>query len=203
LGRLLDEGRRVYPLYVQSHLIWQHDELEALTRLLRAVASPLLERLAVLDLPLGDVYGNHWSISGRGVPGDSSADHEVYLPGRNALLLVKAAVWCRLHDIDEVAIGVLKTSPFVDAKADFFELLEAAMDRATGGRVRIVRPFEHCDKRMVLEHRGDLPLELTFSCISPADGLHCGQCNKCAERAAAFRLVGTPDPTRYASQPRA
>jgi len=40
---------------------------------------------------------------------------------------------------------------------------------------------------------------LTFSCIAPVDGLHCGRCNKCAERAAAFRLTGTDDPTPYAS----
>ena len=35
-----------------------------------------------------------------------------------------------------------------------------------------------------------LPLELTFSCISPLRGLHCGHCNKCAERQAAFRDAG-------------
>ena len=33
----------------------------------------------------------------------------------------------------------------------------------------------------------DMPLELTFSCIDPRDGLHCGRCNKCAERQEAFR----------------
>ena len=27
-----------------------------------------------------------------------------------------------------------------------------------------------------------LPLELTFSCIAPVAGQHCGRCNKCAER---------------------
>jgi 7-cyano-7-deazaguanine synthase len=43
-----------------------------------------------------------------------------------------------------------------------------------------------------------MPLELTFSCIAPAGSLHCGQCNKCAERQRAFRLSSMPDPTRYA-----
>jgi 7-cyano-7-deazaguanine synthase in queuosine biosynthesis len=27
------------------------------------------------------------------------------------------------------------------------------------------------------------------------DGRHCGRCNKCAERMAAFRLAGLCDPT--------
>jgi 7-cyano-7-deazaguanine synthase len=43
-----------------------------------------------------------------------------------------------------------------------------------------------------------LPLELTFSCLRPADQLHCGACNKCAERQAAFQAAGMRDGTRYA-----
>jgi 7-cyano-7-deazaguanine synthase len=54
-------------------------------------------------------------------------------------------------------------------------------------------------KRQVMELGRDLPLELTFSCISPVDSLHCGRCNKCAERQAAFRDAGLPDGTRYAT----
>ena len=43
----------------------------------------------------------------------------------------------------------------------------------------------------------DYPLGLTFSCIAPERGLHCGGCNKCAERQEAFRDAGMADPTRY------
>jgi 7-cyano-7-deazaguanine synthase len=43
-----------------------------------------------------------------------------------------------------------------------------------------------------------MPLDLTFSCIRPADDLHCGECNKCAERQAAFHAAGMRDKTRYA-----
>jgi 7-cyano-7-deazaguanine synthase len=46
----------------------------------------------------------------------------------------------------------------------------------------------------------DLPLELTFSCIAPAGELHCGRCNKCAERRAAFREADREDRTSYADQ---
>jgi 7-cyano-7-deazaguanine synthase len=41
------------------------------------------------------------------------------------------------------------------------------------------------------------PLQLTFSCIAPRGDMHCGQCNKCAERMAAFESVGMPDSTKY------
>jgi 7-cyano-7-deazaguanine synthase len=43
-----------------------------------------------------------------------------------------------------------------------------------------------------------LPLEHSFSCIEPMAGLHCGRCNKCGERKAAFRMADMNDPTCYA-----
>jgi 7-cyano-7-deazaguanine synthase len=46
----------------------------------------------------------------------------------------------------------------------------------------------------------DMPLELTFSCLAPVAGLHCGRCNKCAERQAAFRDAGIDDRTEYAER---
>ena len=96
LGHLLATGRRVQPFYVRSHLLWEGEELAAVGRFLRAIASPGLEELVVLDLPLEDLYDGHWSLTGRGVPDFASPDTAVYLPGRNALLLIKAALWCRL-----------------------------------------------------------------------------------------------------------
>ena len=53
-------------------------------------------------------------------------------------------------------------------------------------------------KRQVMERGRDDPLELTFSCISPVAGKHCGRCNKCAELQRAFRDIGLEDPTCYA-----
>jgi 7-cyano-7-deazaguanine synthase len=46
-----------------------------------------------------------------------------------------------------------------------------------------------------------VPLELTLSCMQPADGLHCGRCSKCRERRDAFREAGVEDPTTYAATP--
>ncbi|HEY4761317.1 MAG TPA: 7-cyano-7-deazaguanine synthase, partial [Thermoguttaceae bacterium] len=71
-----------------------------------------------------------------------------------------------------------------------------------GGRVTVLRPFAQFDKRQVMQLGRNLPLELTFSCIAPAGGLHCGRCNKCKERRMAFRLIETEDPTTYATKRR-
>ena len=132
LGRLLGQRRRVQPFYVRCGLAWERCELGAAERFLDAVASPDLEELVVLDMPLSDLYGDHWSVTGREVPDALSPDDAVYLPGRNALLVIKAALWCRLHGIGQLALAVLASNPFDDATADFFDDLESALHRATG-----------------------------------------------------------------------
>ncbi len=201
LGRLLSEGRHVTPIYVQSGLNWQREERAAVSRFLQTAGSPSLDELVVFDLPLADLYDGHWSMTGREVPDGQTPDEAVYLPGRNPLLLIKPAVWCARHGIDQLALGVLRSNPFSDATVEFFADFESMIHRATGSRVRIVRPFCDLDKRQVMQLGRDLPLELTFSCIAPADGLHCGRCNKCAERRDAFEQIGADDPTQYASNP--
>jgi len=198
LGWLLAEGYRAQPFYVRCGLVWETAEQEAVERFLRAVRSPELEELIVFELPLADLYAEHWSLSGKGTPGEFTADDAVYLPGRNPLLAIKAAVWCGLHGVEELALGVLGSNPFGDAKPEFFAAFENALATALGARVNIVRPFAGLTKTQVMQLGRDLPLELTFSCIAPASGRHCGVCNKCAERKKAFRLAGIRDLTVYA-----
>jgi 7-cyano-7-deazaguanine synthase len=193
LKHLLDVGRTVKPFYIRSGLCWQSAEQEALERYLDAVAVRRLEPLAVLDLPLGDVYGDHWSITGRGVPEAGTPDEAVYLPGRNALLTIKAALWCQMHGIDEVATATLRSNPFEDASASSFDRLGAVLSEMLPRPIRLVRPFGELEKREVMELGRNLPLDLTFSCIAPRGRAHCGRCNKCAERQEAFRLIGRTD----------
>jgi 7-cyano-7-deazaguanine synthase len=199
LGKLVNDGGRVQPFYVRSQLVWEPAELAAVRRYLKRLAGLPVEKLVTLDLPLADLYEDHWSLTGRHPPDASTADEAVYLPGRNALLVIKAALWCQLHGIEQLALGVLGSNPFADAKPDFFGSLQTALGCGPDGRLRIVRPFARLNKQQVMPLGDDLPLELTFSCIAPIDGLHCGRCNKCAERRAAFRLVGREDLTRYAA----
>ncbi len=203
VGYLLGSGRHVQPFYVRSGLCWEAVELLAAQRFLDRMAErfPSLDPLVVLDLPLADLYGDHWSLTGNNIPDEATSDDAVYLPGRNALLLLKAALWCQLRGIEVLAIGVLASNPFADAKADFFQAFETVVNAGRGPRVRVLRPFAGWTKQQVMEQGKTLPLELTFSCIAPVAGMHCGQCNKCAERRAAFRVMGWPDPTPYAQPP--
>lgn len=199
LAHLLSQGRRVWPLYVSSNLHWQAEELRSARRFLAAVSAPGLEELTVLELPLADLYEDHWSITGQGVPQAEDPDEKVYLPGRNPLLIIKAHVWCRLHGVPQLALGSLKSNPFTDATDAFFSQFESALDRAVAGHVELLRPFATYEKRRVMRLSDAAPLEWTFSCLAPTGHLHCGACNKCAERRQAFSDAGLVDPTRYAS----
>ncbi len=199
VGHLLREQHEVQPFYIQTGLHWQSGELPSLRRFLDAIASPLLRPLKVLDLPLADVYESHWSVSGNAIPDADSPDEAVFLPGRNALLLIKAAVWCQLHGISRLALAPLGTSPFEDAGQAFLQEFQAALNRGAAHSLELWLPFAEMNKRQVMSLAGDLPLELTFSCIAPQNGLHCGHCNKCAERKKAFADMGMVDRTVYAS----
>jgi 7-cyano-7-deazaguanine synthase len=197
-GRLVRDGRYVVPFYVRTGCIWEGCELEACRRFLNAMAAPNLAALNLFEMPVADLYDGHWSLSGRAVPDATTPDEAVYLPGRNPLLLIKPALWCRLNGIPELALATLSNNPFEDARPAFFESFEMMLRQATGGSVTIVRPFEQLAKHRVVELGHDLPLALTFSCLAPVGGLHCGRCNKCAERHRALRELDGGDPTRYA-----
>ena len=194
---LLRDYDRVYPLYIRGGLKWEEMELAAVREFLAAVTAPGLEALTVLDEPLRDVYGPHWSTGAALVPDADTADEAVYLPGRNVLLAVKASVWCRLRHVGALALGCLGSNPFPDSTPGFFADLESVLSRAMNGSPRLIRPFDQHQKRDVVLLGKDLPLHLTFSCIDPVNGMHCGLCNKCAERQKGFRDAGIWDRTRY------
>jgi 7-cyano-7-deazaguanine synthase len=191
-------GFEVQPIYIRTDLHWQASELTMLEQFLRDIASPRLRKLLVLEMPLADVYREHWSITGRDVPAADSPDAAVFLPGRNALLLVKPLVWCQLQGITQIALAPLGTSPFHDARTPFFEHYQAAMNCGDLPAVSILRPFHGMTKRQVMELGRRFPLQHTFSCLAPVQGLHCGRCNKCAERRDAFAAIDLVDPTEYA-----
>lgn len=200
-AEMLSDYSAVFPLYVRSGLRWEDAELASVRSYLAALGTENLRALVVLDEPIADVYGSHWSTGGSRVPGSETPDLAVYLPGRNLLLTVKAAVWCVLHDVATVALGSLGSNPFPDSTPEFFAGLERLINQAMAARLALVRPFATLHKTEVLLRGRMLPLHLTFSCIDPSDGRHCGNCNKCAERQKGFREAGLPDLTNYASRP--
>jgi 7-cyano-7-deazaguanine synthase len=194
---LTQQGWTTHPIYVRFGLAWEQAEEAHLRRFLETVTDTAVSPLVVLHSPIAEVYGSHWSASGRDVPDDRSADDAVYLPGRNLLLLAQPAVWCALHDVHAVALGTLKGNPFPDGTPEFFGGFASLAQRALGHELDVLTPFAGFTKADVLELGRGLALEHTFSCIHPQDERHCGHCNKCAERRRAFATLQIEDVTDY------
>jgi 7-cyano-7-deazaguanine synthase len=193
------EYPQVVPVYLRCGLVWEEIELEGLRRFTAALAEPRVREPVSLDLPMADVYADHWSITGRDVPDRDTPDEAVYLPGRNLMLLSKAAVFCATHGIGAIACGQLRGNPFPDATPEFFAGMAATAGRALGTPIRILTPLLALKKHEVIAQGWKLPLHHTFSCMSPAGRRHCGLCNKCFERRTAFAAAGVPDRTDYAA----
>ena len=194
----------VQPVYVRSGLAWEAEECRLAERLI--AAPPFAGRVAppvALDCPVTDTYRpGHWALVGE-PPGYATADEEVYLVGRNVLLLAKVATWCAVNHIGRICLGPLAGNPFPDATPDFLAAMERALALGLDHELRIAAPFRHLSKAEVIA-RGlelDVPFELTLSCMSPANGQHCGRCSKCRERLEAFEATGVADPAPYAFRP--
>jgi len=195
---------QVHPIYVSAGLAWEGEELRALDRLL--ASPPFAGRVAPLvrlTFSVEDVYpSTHWALRGE-PPAFDTPDEDVYLTGRNVVLLSKAAIHCAQHRIPRIALGPLAGNPFPDATREFFTAMARALSLGLAHDLEVAAPFASMHKADVVRLGVELgvPLELTLSCMTPRDGLHCGQCSKCRERRDAFAEAGIEDPTRYATRP--
>lgn len=196
------EGQRglVLPIYVRSGLAWESQERTLLEQLL---ATPPYEGrvapLATVAMDAADLYPpGHWALTGH-PPAYDTADEEVYLPGRNVMLLSKAAVLCAVRGIHLLALGPLAGNPFPDATPEFFSTFARGLSLGLAHHIEVVAPFATLHKEDVIKLGAGLgvPFELTLSCMNPSSGQHCGACSKCRERQDAFADAGVEDPTRY------
>ncbi len=200
----------VQPVYVSGGLAWEASERESLPRLLEAPPFDRAVRpLAQLDCPIADTYpATHWALSGA-VPSYNTPDSDVYLVGRNVLLLAKVSTYCAIHRITRIAVGPLAGNPFPDATPDFFAAMKRALSIGLAHEIRIVAPFAALHKRDVIVLGASLgvPFAFTLSCLNPTSGdkttraAHCGRCSKCRERLQAFEAAGLEDPAQYAFRP--
>ena len=194
----------VQPIYVSVGLAWEDAERLATKRLLASSAmGPRVKPLVSLSVDMTDVYpAAHWARTGH-APGYHTPDEDVYLPGRNIVLLGKAGVFCAAAGIDRLAIGTLDHNPFPDATPEFRQTFASALSLGLAHRLEIFAPYAQVEKAEVIRRGAahHVPLELTLSCMNPAvdHGVprHCGLCSKCRERHDAFLAAGVTDPTEY------
>jgi 7-cyano-7-deazaguanine synthase len=193
----------VQPLYVASGLAWEPDEQAAAAAFLGALGASGVCDMVPLRFEMADVYpASHWAIRGE-APGFDTPDEDVYLLGRNIVLLSKAAVFMARGGIRRVMLGPLAGNPFPDATATFFEAFAGALSIGLATPIEVAAPFAALHKADVIRLGAELgvPLELTLSCMQPVSRRHCGRCSKCRERRDAFTEAGIEDRTEYAVRP--
>jgi 7-cyano-7-deazaguanine synthase len=218
---LADEATRgeVQPIYVSAGLAWESGERAMVSRCL---AHPRLggrvRPLVTLSVDMRDVYAaTHWAVRGQ-PPAYHTADEDVYLPGRNIVLVGKAGVYCAAAKLDRLVLGTLEHNPFPDATPEFRGAMARALTLGLAHDLRIDAPYSGSSKAQVVARGIELgvPFELTLSCMSPGIGnrqsgiespipnpespRHCGLCSKCRERHDAFLELGVTDPTVYEDQ---
>ena len=198
----------VQPVHVRSGLAWEDAERVAIDQLLKDPIYTGVLPLITISVDMRDVYPRtHWALSGT-PPSYDTPDEDVYLDGRNILLISKAAVLCARKGIERISLGTLANNPFPDATDEFFSALKQSLSLGLNRDFTIARRLTVYHKEDVVRigHELGVPLELSLSCMNPsmveAEGtdqvMHCGACSKCRERQDAFGIAGVPDKTRYA-----
>lgn len=201
VAALAGQAERVFPIYVRQGLHWESVERSWADSFLKELGGDNIEVLKDVEVPVADVYNSHWSTTGANTPDHLSDDREVYLPGRNLLLLAKTSLFCALNNIPTIALGPLAGNPFPDSTPEFFLKFQETASLALGFPLAIRTPFSKLSKADVIQLGRNLPLHRSFSCIDPADSDHCGRCNKCAERRRSFLQAGVADRTSYRALP--
>jgi 7-cyano-7-deazaguanine synthase len=192
-----------HPIYVRAGLAWEAQEIAAAERLLAAPLFRHAAPMATLVVDMRDVYpATHWAVRGE-APGFDTPDEDVYLDGRNIVLLAKAAVFMARQRLSRVLMGPLAGNPFPDATPAFFAAMSQALTLGLASKVTVETPLAEMHKADVIKLGASLrvPFELTLSCMQPADGEHCGRCSKCRERRDGFLEAAVEDPTVYRTRP--
>ena len=205
-ARLAPEASaKVAAIYISVGFAWEEEERAMAAQLFAAAPfAGAMEPPVTLSFDMRDVFPpTHWAVRGQ-PPAFDTPDEDVYLDGRNVILLAKAAVYlAHARTPARLLLGTLAGNPFPDATPAFFDATSRALSLGLGTPIAIAAPFAALHKSDVIRRGLELgvPLELTLSCMQPKDGRHCGRCSKCRERRDAFNEAGVPDPTAYREPP--
>jgi 7-cyano-7-deazaguanine synthase len=191
------------PVFVWAGHVWEPVERAALDRFVAAVGDPRIRPVRELSVPMHDVFGPRWPMTGEGFPDWDAPDQANEIRGRNLVLLAKTLVVAAVESWPTVVLASLRGNPFPDATESFLgKLAVAAAEGLAAPPLTIAAPYRSLTKPDVIRRGAPLPLHLTMSCARPtAGGRHCGACNKCRERREAFAAAGLEDRTSYEGRP--
>jgi 7-cyano-7-deazaguanine synthase len=187
--------------YGQRH----NAELAAARRI--AAAAGVREH-KVIHLGLDAIGGSALTDAGISVPDRPGEGIPVtYVPARNTIFLALALGWAEVLGAWDLFIGVnaVDYSGYPDCRPEYIAAFERLAQLATkggveGGEFHIHAPLIKLSKAEIIREGTRLQVDYaaTVSCYTADEtGRACGVCDACRLRAAGFREVGVPDPTRY------
>ena len=156
-----------------------------------------------------NLYGetNVLTDSKKNIP--SKFDYSIVVPIRNAIFLSIASAWAFTLNASLVAYGAhMGDKNYPDCRPVFSQKLEQALNQGEidgikvglRKRIKIWSPFKHSFSKSQLLKKGYKVLGKkifkTWSCYSNKK-FHCGSCESCNNRKAAFVEAGIPDETKY------
>src|SRR6266699_2573262 len=129
---------------------------------------------------------------------------EGYIPGRNLIFYALAGYYAELDAVRYIVGGHNGIDPesFPDASPKFFNFLNSVFHLSLWSYdkspVQILVPLSGKSKEEVVRLGLEMhvPFDVTWSCYWDRD-VHCGTCESCKERRAAFAAVGVDDPVAY------
>jgi len=188
---------KVIPMYIQSGFRWEEAEIYSLKKFLRSWKKIDLDALEVVMLPLRDTFQMHWSVTGVKVPNAKSELKDIYLPGRDVMLLTKGTLFSALHGISKIYVGFTKAYADVNNTKDTMIKVQDLISQVVGRPILIEVPYIDKNTEDVLFDGRDINIETSFSCLMPKGYSHCGDCYKCHLRREAFFKTGITDKTQY------
>ena len=169
------------------------------------------DRIVLLRRHLADYkpYVEDVSVVGGGrIPTKDEASHLYFVPGRNILFLLYAAILGYPHGCRELCFSPHAWVHAGDCLPEFIKAQQEAFQWGFGMEkkkepYRIWSPIAMLGKDDVVREgtRLGLPLHISWSChdAKKVDNryVHCGVCHNCDERIRAYQLAGIPDATEY------
>jgi len=129
-AELAKRYRPVIPVYIRQGLSWERDELPS-----TSAARPCS------NFPVGGLYRNHWSITGRRVPGAKSRRRSVYLPAVTDAVVEGRCGFANSTKIPVIGGRHVGHNPFPDRRPKFFS---RTLPRWSG--VKVIAPFPSAHK---------------------------------------------------------
>ena len=145
---------------------------------------------------------NNWSMTNNLAP-MLTDNKKLFIPGRNIVFLLYAAIIGYNNSIEDLVISSIKTDISGDGSDVFLKYFEQALfhGMAVKGKhrnYRIIKPLKNLDKAEVISMGLEYGLNFanTWSCYGNGK-FHCGICPSCISRKNAFKQLNKKDPVIY------